>query len=218
MLLTTRPIHTYQVKSANGSNLCPIGIAECEFKIGQKEYKNDFVVCKNLIRPCILGIDFLMKHGIFAGWTPTGKFKLITQQEFLEESLEVLMKRPMIHNKQGIEIPEKSLIMIKTPIDTRRCPKDQVFEVKPNFFFTNEHPNLIIVSTMHIMQEERHDCIPLVLINLNEDEKIFLRKDEILGYLEPSSIEINKIFKEDWPREEEIKGEEMRPFPWKRSS
>ena len=26
--------HTYQVKSANESNLCPIGIAECEFKIG----------------------------------------------------------------------------------------------------------------------------------------------------------------------------------------
>ena len=51
--------HTYQVKSANGSNLCTIGITECEFKIGQKEYKNDFVVCKNLIRPCILGIDFL---------------------------------------------------------------------------------------------------------------------------------------------------------------
>ena len=116
VLPATRPIHTYQVKSANGSNLCPIGITECEFKIGQKEYKNDFVVCKNLIRPCILGIDFLKKHGIFAGWTPTGKFKLITQQEFLVESLEVLMNK---HNKQGIEIPERSLIMIKTSIDTR---------------------------------------------------------------------------------------------------
>ena len=213
MLPTTRPIHTYQVKSVNGSNLCPIGIAECEFKIGQKEYKNDFVVCKNLIRPCILGIDFLKKHVIFAGWTPTGKFKLITQQEFLVESLEVLMKGSMIHNNQGIEIPEKSLIMIKTSIDTRRCPKDQVFEVKPNFFLTNEHPNLIRVPMMHIMQEERHDYIPLVLINLDEDEKIFLRKGEILGHLEPSSIEINEIVKEDWPKEEEIKGEENEAIP-----
>ena len=84
MLPTTRPIQTYQVKSANGSNLCPIVITECELKIGQKEYKNDYVVCKNL------------------------------------------------------------------------------------------------------MQGEMHDCIPLVLINLNEDEKIFLRKGEILGHLEPS--------------------------------
>ena len=204
------PIHTYQVKSANGSNLCPIGITECEFKIGQKEYKNDFVVCKNLIRPCILGIDFLKKHGIFAGWTPTGKFKLITQQEFLVESLEVLMKGPMIHNKQ---IPERSLAMIKTSVDTRECPKDQVFEVKPNFLLANEDPNLIMIPTMHIMQGEKHDCIPLVLINLDENEKIFLRKGEILGHLEPSSIEINEIVKEDWPKEEEIKEDENEAIP-----
>ena len=40
----------------------------------------------------------------------------------------------------------------------------------------------------------------------NEDEEIFLRKGEILGHLEPFSIEINEIVKEDWLKEEEIKG------------
>ena len=119
----------------------------------------------------------------------------------------------MIHNRQGIEIPERSLIMIKASINTNECSKDQVFEVKPNFLLTNEHPNLIIVPTMHIMQEERHGCIPLVLINLNEDEKTVLRKGKILGHLEPSSIEINEIVKEDWPKEEEIKGEENEAIP-----
>ena len=214
MLPTTRPIHTYQVKSANGSNLCPIGITECEFKIGQKEYTNDFVVCKNLIRPCILGIDFLKKHGIFAGWTPTGKFKLISQ-EFL---IEVLIKGPMIHNKQGIEIPGRSLAMIKASIDTRKFQENQIFEVKPNFLLTNEQPNLVIVPMMHIMQGEKHDFIPLILINLNEDEKIFLRKGEILGHLELSSIEINEIVREDWPKEDLGGGEKMKLSPWRRSS
>ena len=65
MLPATRSIHNFSIKSANGTNLCPIGITECEFKIGTKEYKNDFVVCKNLVRPCILGTDFLRKHGIW---------------------------------------------------------------------------------------------------------------------------------------------------------
>ena len=104
MLPATRSIHTFSIKSANGTNLCPIGITECEFKIGTKEYKNDFIVCENLVRPCILGIDFLRKHGIWTGWGPTGKFQLISQQKFLVESLEVLMKGPMIHNRQGIYI------------------------------------------------------------------------------------------------------------------
>ena len=112
MLPSVRPLHTYQVRSATGSNLCPLGITECEFKIGEKDYKNDLGVCKNLTRPCILGIDFLRKHGIFAGWTPKGKFKLITQQEFPVESLEVLINGPMIHNKQGITIPGRRLAII----------------------------------------------------------------------------------------------------------
>ena len=47
MLPLMRPIHTYQVRSATGSNFCLLGITECEFKIGEKDYKNDFVVCKN---------------------------------------------------------------------------------------------------------------------------------------------------------------------------
>ena len=129
------------------------------------------------------------------------------------QQVQQVIKGPMIHNKQGIEIPERSLAMIKTSIDTREYPKDQVFEVKPNILLANEHPNLIIVPTMHIMQEEKHDCIPLVLIDLNEDEKIFLRKGKILGHLEPSAIEINEIIKEDWPKEEEIKGEENEAIP-----
>ena len=66
---------------------------------------------------------------------------------------------------------------------------------------------------IHIIQGEKHYCIPLVLINLNEDGKIFLKRDEILGHLEPSSIEINEIVKEYWPKEEEIKGEENEAIP-----
>ena len=34
-----------------------------------------------------------------------------------------------------------------------------------------------------------------------------------MGHLEPSSIEINEIVKEDWPREEVIKGEENEAIP-----
>ena len=91
--------------------------------------------------------------------------------------------------------------------------KNQVFGVKPNFLLANEHPNLIVVPTIHIMQGERYDCMPLVLINLDEDEKIFLRKGKILGHLEPSSIEIDEIVEENWPKEEEIEGEENEVIP-----
>ena len=119
MLPATRSIHSFSIKSANGTNLCPIGITECEFKIGTKEYKNDFIVCKNLVWPCILGTDFLRKHSIWTGWSPTGKFQLISQQKFLVESLEVLMKGSMIHNRQGINIPGRNLAVVSVLPDTK---------------------------------------------------------------------------------------------------
>ena len=119
MLPATRLIHTFSIKSVNRTNLCPIGITECEFKIGTKEYKNDFIVCKNLVRPCILGIDFLRKHGIWTRWSPTGRFRLISQQKFLVESLEVLMKGPMIHSRQGIYVPGRNLAKVSVTFDTK---------------------------------------------------------------------------------------------------
>ena len=207
MLPSMRNIYTYQVKSATGSNLCPMGITGCEFKIGDRGYKTDFVVCKNLTRPCILGIDFLRKHNIFTGWTAEGNFKLISQQEFLVESLEVLMDGPMIYNKQGITVPGRKLAVIKVSIEMDQVMDGQMFEVKPNFLLTNEHPNLVIMPMLHQVIGEKQEYIPLTLLNLAEDEAVYLKKGEILGHLKPCPITIEEIVKEDWSNSEESDGE-----------
>ena len=66
---------------------------------------------------------------------------------------------------------------------------------------------------LHVVPRERHDNIPVVLINLNEDEKIFLKKGEILGYLEPSPIEITEIVKEECNEVGEIDEKEDESIP-----
>ena len=197
MLPATRTIQNCNIKSANGTNLCPIGITECEFKIGTKEYKNDFIVCKNLVRPCILGMDFLRKHGIWTGWSPTGKVQLISQQKFLVESLEVLMKGPMIHNRQGINMPGRNLAVVSVSLNSEALQENQVYEIKPNILLTNEHPNLIVLPMLHPIKKEKYKTILVALINLNEDDTIFLKKGEILGCLEPSPIEVTEIIQEE---------------------
>ena len=167
MLPTMRSIYTYQVKAATDSNFCP------------------------------MGIDFLRKHNIFAGWTAEGKFKLISQQEFLVESLEVLMDGSMIYNKQGVTVPGRKLAVIKVSIDIDETMDGQMVEVKPHFLLTNEHPNLVIMPMLHQVRGEKQECVPLTLLNLAEDESIFLKKGEILGHLEPCPITIEEIIKED---------------------
>ena len=56
-------IHLLQnvnVKSTTGSNLAPMGLVKCTFKLGKTEFNSEFIVCKNLTRPLILGRDFLI--------------------------------------------------------------------------------------------------------------------------------------------------------------
>ena len=84
----------------------------------------------------------------------------------------------------------------------------QMFKVKPNFSLTNEHPNLVIMPMLHQVIGKEQQFIPLTLLNLAEDETVFLKKGEILGHLEPCPITIEEIVKEDWSNSEESDGEE----------
>ena len=88
-----------------------------------------------------------------------------------------------------------------------------MFEVRPNILLTNEYPNLVIIAMLHKVWGINQKCIPLALLNLAEDESIFLKKGEILGHLEPCSIEIGEIIKEDWADTVESDEEENTKIP-----
>ena len=58
-------IHLLQniiVKSATGSNLAPVGLVPCTFELEKTKFSSDFIVCKNLTKPLILGSDFLIQN------------------------------------------------------------------------------------------------------------------------------------------------------------
>ena len=54
MLPGLKPVHRLQVKTASGGNLQTTGTVKCAFKLGEQQFSFDFIVCKNLNRPCIL--------------------------------------------------------------------------------------------------------------------------------------------------------------------
>ena len=113
--------------------------------------------------------------------------------------MEVPIDGPMIYNKQGITVPGRKLAVIKVSIKIDEAMNGQMFKVKTNFLLTNEHPNLVIMPMLHQVTGKKQECIPLTLLNLAEDETVYLKKGEILGHLEPYPITIEEIVKEDWP-------------------
>ena len=57
-----KPVHKLQVRTASGSSFCPTGIIMCNFRFGKQLFSFEFIVCRGLSRPCILGLDFLRKQ------------------------------------------------------------------------------------------------------------------------------------------------------------
>ena len=41
-----------------------IGLINCSFELGKVKFNSDFIVCKNLTRPLILGRDFLIQNHV----------------------------------------------------------------------------------------------------------------------------------------------------------
>ena len=88
-------IHLLQnvnVRSATGSNLAPIGLINCTFELGGTKFNCDFIVCRNLTRPLILGRDFLIQNHISVRYSENGKCILDHKQQELIASLSVEAK------------------------------------------------------------------------------------------------------------------------------
>ena len=52
---TLKGLHRVAVRSASGSSLAPLGFMTSNITLGNKTFQHDFVVCKHLMRPLILG-------------------------------------------------------------------------------------------------------------------------------------------------------------------
>ena len=112
LLRGLKPIHRLLVQRVLGGNLQTTGSVKCDFKLGEKQFSFDFIVSKNLSRPCILGLDFLRKHRIGIGWSPNGKFQLDFHKQVLVGSIKVYMTGPSLQVRSHVNPPSWSLVIL----------------------------------------------------------------------------------------------------------
>ena len=62
----------------------------------------------------------------------------------------------------------------------------------PNFLLSNEYPELVLIPMLHNVEVTKLECIPFILLNLSE-ERISLKKGEILEHLEKEDIRVEEI-------------------------
>ena len=179
------------VRSATGSNLSPLGIVECNFELGKTEFRSDFIVCKNLTRPLILGRDFLMRNQVTVRYSEDGKCILDYQQQELIASLEIEDK-PQLRAATSVLLPGRTLAVIQVNSNLKPEQSGQIYEIEPNVTLFEEYPNLYIMPMLHNVDIYTTESVPLVLINFLVDD-IALSKGEIMGFLQNQSLDISEI-------------------------
>ena len=171
-----------------------MGIVDCTFELGKAEFQSDFIVCKNLTRPLILGQDFLMRNQVTVRYSDKGKCILDYQQQELIASLEIEDK-PQLRVTMSVLLPGRTLAVIQVNGNLEPEQSGQIYEIEPNVSSLEEYPNLYIVSMLHNVDVHNKESIPLVLINFSVDE-ISLLKGEIMGFLQIQPLDISEIMTE----------------------
>ena len=194
-----------RIRSATGRDLQTLGRAECTFTLGNREYKMEFIVCRNLRRPAILGLDFLRQNRIGTTWTPTGTFALQRGEEVLVESIEVCFENtnPIITAYRHYTVPARSIMIVTAKANMQLQDQGRVFEVNATPSFMDKHPNMITLPVLHKTDQETRENVPCLLINLSmEDEEI--EKGEELAEMTVCPYQLNEIETKQTDEEEEI--------------
>ena len=123
-------IHNISVRSATGSNLTPLGLINCSFELGKVKFNSDFIICKNLTQPLILGRDFLIHNHITVRYADDGKCILDYQQQELVASLDVEDK-PQLSLVYSVTLPGRSLAIVCIHNNLDPDQSGQLYEIEP---------------------------------------------------------------------------------------
>ena len=169
------------MRSATGSNLAPVGLVNCTFMLEDTSFNFDFIVCENLIRPLILGRDFLIQNHIAVRYSENGKCILVHQQQELIAATDVEI-RPHLSLTNSISLPGRTLAVIHVSNNLSQEKSGHLYEIEPNYLLANQYPNLYIIPTIHNVNLHKTENVPLAVINFLMDN-IYLSKVEIMGFM-----------------------------------
>ena len=175
-----------QVVGANGTSLGAIGQITCEIKIGKKECKQTFLVCQNLKRNLILGVDSTQKHAAGVHWTKHNSFVLTIDGEKVAETNEK-HQNASVSLKRKTKLPPRGCAVVDVDINT--ISKDKV-QIIPDEYCLAKNPNMYMYTLYADLADRTQDCVtPFVIVNLSTDQHLEFPKDHIVAFTQKDESE-----------------------------
>ena len=204
--LTQREV--LKVIGVDGGDLGSMGTVQLTLRIGTSKVTQDFIVCRELRRNIILGVDFAKCNCAGIQWT-TNRTRVLS-----------------LNGIKAVEVEEDELgILVTASYHVRVPPRhNAVFEVNihaetqgmtvimGNKHLLEKHPNMY-QHEIAILAEENSGRFPLLAItNLDHVKTLHLAKGEVVGFARPESSEVTYIATTNELNIEEVI--DVRPRNW----
>ena len=162
-------------------------MTECPVTLGNGQYTHTFMVCKNIRRPMILGLDFLRKYRIGTNWTKEGEFQIQTPSHETIEAIKVYNTEPTVRITKKIRIPPRTLVMLEGKTKLKEYHQHKFYEMNPDSAMEKEYPQLIMYPILHQTNMCGNMKVPICIINF-EDEEVHLYPEMKIGKLQEEKL------------------------------
>ena len=128
-----------KLRNVSGRDMKMQGVMTMKFKMGNSIFTQEFVVCNNLVRPIIIGRDFMVNNFMDIVCTRQGT-KKVTKDDKLVIEIEEPMRKKTLTMMRKVTIPPRSY----TLFGIKGEEWEGKYETKPNPFLKQQEPNLWI--------------------------------------------------------------------------
>ena len=179
------------VVGANSTSLGALSKINCEIEIGKKRFQQTFLVCENLTRSLILGVDFAKQHAAGVHCTKHNSFVLTINGETVAVTKE-LHNKAVVSLKKRTKLPPRSCAVVDVDINTTRTDKVQLI---PDEYCITSNPNMYMYNLFADLSEKTKDSVtPFVIVNLSKDQYLEFPENHIVAFAEKDDTE-GEVFK-----------------------
>ena len=178
-----------KVIGADGGDLGSMGTVQLTLIIGSKKVIQKFIVCRELRRNIILGVDFAKRNCAGIQWT-TNRTRVLSLNGIKAVEVEEDELGIPVTASYHVKIPPRHNAVFEVNI---HAETEGTQVIKGNKHLLERHPNMY-QHEIALMSEEKSRRFPLLAItNLDHVKTLHLAKEEVVGFAIPESSEVTYI-------------------------
>ena len=178
-----------KVIGADGGDLGSMGTVQLTLRIGASKVTQNFIVCRELRRNIILGLDFAKHNCAGIQWT-TNRTRVLSLNGIKAVEVEEDKLGIPVTASYHVKIPPRHNAVFEVNIHVET---EGMQVIMGNKHLLEKHPNMY-QHEIAMMSEENSGRFPLLAItNLDQVKTLHLAKGEVVGFARPESGEVTYI-------------------------